>query len=364
MKALLLIISMSLLPVFISAQTMLSDKTAYYPRLIRLQHSEDIKGRLIVSFDNGNKGTFYESKDSGATWSFISSITESTPPRNCCSELYEVPINQKNVKSGNLFWATSVGTDRTQRTNCSIRIYKSTDHGRSWNFFSTAVTGKTGLWEPSFSIDDKGRLLMFFSSEEYKSEGYNQVIAHRVSTDGGLNWSKDVMDVGMNDSRLRPGMPTVVKLQNNTYIMCYEVCGMNCDTYIRFSKNGYDWGNPSDLGTRVESNEGNHFSHAPTISRSEDGRLLVIGQVLNKNSDNTIAENNGKVFMVNENNGRGLWTEMFAPVVSQSDGTNPCQNYSSQLMPYADGKKVLEFALKRINGSCRLFYNSSELISK
>jgi hypothetical protein len=90
----------------------------------------------------------------------------------------------------------------------------------------------------------------------------------------------------------------------------------------------------------------------------------VIGQVLNKNSDNMIAENNGKVFMVNENNGRGLWTEMFAPVVSQSDGTNPCQNYSSQLMPYADGKKVLEFALKRINGSCRLFYNSSELISK
>jgi hypothetical protein len=355
---------MSLLCVFISAQTMLSDKTAYYPRLINLEHSEDNNGRLIVSFDNGNKGAFYESKDSGATWSFISSVTDSTPPRNCCSGLYEVPIQERYVKAGNLFWATSVGTDNVQRTGCSIRIYKSTDHARSWNFFSTAVTGKTGLWEPSFSIDGKGRLIMFFSSEEYKSEGYNQVIAHRVSTDGGLTWSKDVIDVGVNDNQLRPGMPTIVKLQDSTYIMCYEVCGMNCDTYIRFSKNGFDWGNAADLGTRVESREGNHFSHAPTISRSDDGRLLIIGQVLNKNSDNMIAENNGKVFMINANNGRGLWTEMFAPVASQSNGTNPCENYSSQLLPSADGKKVLEFSLKRINGSCRLFYNSSEFISK
>ncbi len=348
---------------FISAQTMLSEKTAYYPRVIRLQHSRDFNGRLIASFDNGNKGTFYESKDSGATWNYISSISENTPPRNCCSDIYEVPQQQNNISEGDLFWATSVGTDHKQRSNCSIRIYKSTDHARTWNFFSIAVTGSIGLWEPSFFMDNKNELVMFFSSEEYKSAGYNQIIAHKVSTDGGSTWSDDVYDVAINDNQMRPGMPTVVRLQDGTYIMCYEVCGRNCDTYIRTSSDGNNWGNPADLGTRVESTEGNHFSHAPTISLSEDGKLFIVGQVLNKNSDNAIAENNGKIFMMNSNNGKGLWTEMHVPVASPSDGSNPCENYSSQLLPSTDGKKVLELALKRTNDGCRLFYNSGDLNS-
>lgn len=345
---------------------MLADKVAYYPRLIRLQHSgTPYNGHLITSFDNGNKGTFYESTDNGATWRFLSTITENTAPRNCCSDLYEVPKQVGKMAAGTLFWATSVGTDRTPRTNCSIRIYKSTDHARSWDLHSVAVSGHTGLWEPSFTIDIKGRLIMFFSSEEYKSAGYNQIIAHRISTDGGRTWSEDVKDVAVNDNNKRPGMPTVVKLLNGNYIKCYEVCGLNCDTYIRTSHDGYNWGNATDLGTRVESMDGNHFSHAPTIAwaknKTSKGLLLVIGQVLNKNSDNSIAVNNGNVFMTNDNNGIGLWKELPAPVASFSDGKNPCENYSSQLLPSADGKKVLELALKKINGECRVFYNTGSL---
>lgn len=351
-----------LLPCLIAAQKMLADKVAYYPRVIRLQNSGAHNGSLIASFDNGNTGVFYESKDDGLTWHYVSGLTENTPPRNCCSELYEVPKQLPNVAAGTLFWATSVGTDRTPRTNCSIRIYKSTDHARSWSFYSTAVSGTSGLWEAEFAVDNKDRLLMFFSSEEYKSAGYNQVIAHRISKDGGLTWGNDVKDVAVNDNNKRPGMPTVVKLPNGSYIMCYEVCGLNCDTYIRTSPDGCNWGDAANIGTRVESKAGNHFSHAPTIAWANDGtpngKLLVIGQVLNKNSDNSVAANNGKVFMINSNNGAGLWTEIAAPVASASDGSNPCENYSSQLLPSADGKKVLELALKKINGNCRLFYNS------
>jgi len=340
---------------------MLADKGAYYPRIIQLQNSgTGYNGVLIASFDNRNTGVFYESKDSGKTWTFISNVTENTPPRNCCSELYEVPQQLKNLAAGSLFWATSAGTDQTPRTNCSIRIYKSADHGRSWQFYSTAVEGKIGLWEAEFIVDDKKRLLMFFSSEEYKAEGYNQIIAHRVSTDGGLTWSEDIKDIAVNDNIKRPGMPTVARLSNGTYIMCYEVCGNNCDTYIRFSKDGNNWGDTKDLGTKVESTNGNHFSHAPTITWVDDGTkngvLLLIGQVLNKNSDNTIAEDNGKVFMINRNKGKGLWTEVKAPVASPSDGKNPCENYSSQLLPLKDGK-VLQLALKKVNGACRLFYD-------
>lgn len=342
------------------AQTMMADKVAYYPRVVRLQN-----GSLIASFDNHNNGVFYESKDNGKTWDSVSSIKESTPPRNCCSELYEVPKQLNKLEAGTLFWATSVGTDRTPRTDCSIRIYKSEDRARTWQFYSTAVEGKIGLWEAEFIVDDKKRLLIFFSSEEYKAEGYNQIIAHRVSTDGGLTWSEDVKDVAMNDGIKRPGMPTISKLKNGMYIMCYEVCGNNCDTYIRFSKDGNNWGDATDMGTRVESTAGNHFSHAPTITWLDDGTkngvLLLIGQVLNKNSDNTIADENGNVFMINRDNGKSLWTEVKAPVASPADGKNPCENYSSQLLPLNNGKQVLQLALKKVNGACRLFYETENM---
>ena len=344
---------------------MLANKVAYYPRIIRLQNSgKEYNGILIASFDNGNAGAFYESKDNGKTWDSVSRKTENTPPRNCCSELYEVPKKLNKLAAGTLFWATSVGTDQTPRTDCSIRIYKSTDHAQTWQFYSTAVAGKIGLWEPEFAIDKKQRLVMYFSSEEYKAEGYNQIIAHRISTDGGLTWSEDVKDIAVNDNIKRPGMPTVARLPNGMYIMCYEVCGNNCDTYIRFSKDGDDWGDTRDLGIRVESTAGNHFSHAPTITWFDDGTkngvLLLIGQVLNKNSDNTIADTNGNVFMINRNNGKGLWTEIKAPVASPSDGKNPCENYSSQLL-LLNNQQVLGFALKKVNGACRLFYNTGNM---
>ena len=205
---------------------------------------------------------------------------------------------------------------------------------------------------------------MYFSSEEYKWQGYNQIIAHRISTDGGKTWNDDVIDIAVNDSIKRPGMPTVAKLPNGTYVMCYEVCGSNCDTYIRFSRDGVDWGDAEDLGTRIESTADNHFSHAPTIKWFNDGTkngvLLLIGQVLNKNSDNTIADLNGNVFMINRNNGKGLWTEIKTPVASPSDGKNPCENYGSQLLLLKD-KRVLELALKKENGACRLFYSTGNI---
>ena len=340
-------------------QTMLANRVAYYPRLVKLQN-----GYLIASFDNGNTGAFYESRDNGKTWDSVSSLKETTPPGNCCSELYTVTHTIKNLKAGTLLWATSVGTDRTPRTDCSIRIYKSDDTARTWNFYSTGVTGKIGLWEAEFAIDKKQRLQMYFSSEEYKVQGFNQIIAHRSSTDGGKTWSDDVKDVAVNDNIKRPGMPTVAKLSNGTYIMCYEVCGNNCDTYIRYSKDGDDWGDSRDSGTRVESTNGNHFSHAPTITWFNDGTkngvLLLIGQVLNKNNDNIIADNNGNVYMINRNNGKSLWTEVEAPVASVSDGKNPCENYSSQLL-LLNNHHVLGLALKKVNGACRLFYNTGNV---
>jgi putative hemolysin len=353
--------------VSIQAQTLLSDRTAYYPRVIQLQNDNLTPKRLLASFDNGNTGVFYESLDNGLTWSNnpVGSVTENTLPRNCCSGFYEVPQNLGSTTAGTLFWATSVGTDQSPRTACSIRIYKSIDKGRNWVYFSTAVSGTTGLWEPEFSVDNQGRLVMYFSSEEYKSSGYNQLLAHRISTDGGATWSADVIDVGVNDGGKRPGMAIVRKLPNNSYVMIYEVCGFgNCDVFIRTSTNGYDWGTASNLGVRVESSNNNHFAHAPNLAWANDGtangKLVVVGQTLYDVNGN-FSGNNGKVLMTNSNNGVGTWTEIAAPVESPNNGSTPCPNYSSALLPSVNGQNVLELALKDTPNGCRLYYGTGSL---
>jgi Neuraminidase (sialidase) len=148
-------------------------------------------------------------------------------------------------------WTTST----TNSSAHTIKIYRSLDKGHTWSLLSTPVTGSTGVWEAEFAIDSSGRLVMYYSSEEYKGSGYNQLIAHRISTDGGVTWSGDTIDVGVSDGNVqRPGMPLVVRLPNGSYVMTYEVCGAsNCEAFIRTSANGVSWGKASNMGTRIES---------------------------------------------------------------------------------------------------------------
>jgi hypothetical protein len=337
----------------------------YYPRVIRLSQGSNA-GRLLASFDAGKAGAIYESPDNGKSWQHLADVAEPTPPGMCCSGLYEVPKTLGATTAGTLIWATSVGTDRGGRGPCSIRAYRSQDGGRTWAYFSTPVSGFIGLWEPEFGLDAQGRLVVYYSSEERKASGYNQMLAHKVSTDGGLTWDQEVIDVGKNDGHLRPGMAIVRRLPNGSYAMSYEICGQGCDVYIRTSPDGVNWGDPANPGTRVESTAGHHFAHAPTVAwaplkGNPNGQLLVIGQMLLDNTDNKVAADNGKVYMVNTQNAVGPWTEVPAPVPVPEAKDNPCPNYSSQLLPAADGMTVLEVALNFVGDKCQAFYHTAPL---
>ena len=366
----LLLLLLLLCPGLLRAQaprTILApERVFYYPRVVRLAASGAANGRLIASFDNGNTGAIYESTDEGKTWASVGNITETTSGFNCCSGLYEVPRQLGSTPAGTLFWATSVGIDRARGIPSSLRLYRSPDQGRTWSFFSTAATGNDGLWEPEFGLDSQGRLVVYYSSEDHKAQGYNQLLAHKVSMDGGRTWGAETIDVGLADNVARPGMAIVRRLPNGSYVMSYEVCGaQNCDAYLRTSPDGVSWGDPTNFGTRIESAAGHHFTHAPTIALLDDGtptgQLLAVGQELRNNAGNGVADLNGKVVMVNKNNGQGIWTEIAAPVEVPAARNDPCPNYTSQLLPSPDGTQLLEIALDFSNGACHAYYGTGSL---
>jgi hypothetical protein len=340
---------------------------AYYPRVIRLAHNGSANGRLVATFDsraaNAPATPVFESTDDGNSWREIARFSDTSAPRICCSGLYELPQAFGNNPAGTLFWATSVGIENP-RGPTAIRIWRSTNQGYTWSFYTTAATGNTGLWEPEFAVSSGGQLVMYFSSEEYKGSGYNQVLAQRTSSDG-LNWGSESIIVGVNDGNKRPGMPVVRKLPNGSYFMTYEVCGLDCDVYSRTSSDGVNWGTASNLGTRIESSAGNHFSHAPTVAWANDasanGKLVVVGQLLQNNGSNANAGGSGKTLMVNSSNGAGTWTEIPAPVEVPSAYDNPCPNYASPLLPSTDGTRVLELALDYDAGICRAYYATGSL---
>ncbi|MEH0156390.1 RICIN domain-containing protein [Limibacter armeniacum] len=359
-RNLLLVFCLTILSMgFATAQEiLLEDVTSFYPRMIRLAASGNANGRLIASFDVIGAGHIYQSTDDGNSWSQIAVIPETQYQNTCCSELYEVPQQLGNTAAGTLFWTVSAHNGAAPAAR-ALKIYKSTDHGYTWSLFSTPVTGNTGLWEAEFAIDDNGNLVMYYASEEHKSSGYNQLIAHKVSTDGGQTWGGEVIDIGMPDNIQRPGMPTVSKLPNGDYVMAYEICGStyNCDAFVRTSSDGLNWGTVTSTGTRVESVSGNHFSHAPTITwidnGTANGELLMAAQVL-RDGNNVNASRNGQVYFVNSTNASGLWAERAAPIFSPSDGTNPCGSYSTQFVSKANGAEIIQMA----NKECRMYVAS------
>ena len=349
-------------PVLPATQTsqlrLLANQQAFYPRTIQLQHQPagTAAGRLLTSFDtNDTQAALFTSDDNGQSWQSLATVQGESNAWHCCSGLWEFPQPLGQFPAGTLFWSPSMGCGRDPRCDASITIRRSTDGGRSWQAHATLVTGNVGLWESEFMVDARGQLVAYYSTEQYRADGFNQLLAHKVSTDGGLTWGPEVRDVALPDTpnqKMRPGMAIVRQMLDKTYAMVYEICGMGCDVYIRFSKDGLDWGTPTDPGTRIESDKGQHFAHAPSFTVALDGSLIAVGQMV-MNAAGTVTADNGLIVMVNRTGGRGLWTQLAAPVPVPEAKNNPCPNYSSQLLLLPATSSLLEVALKPDGGTCK-----------
>ncbi|MET9253968.1 RICIN domain-containing protein [Streptomyces sp. NPDC003717] len=349
--------------------TPLRDGTALYPRAVRLAYSGAANGRVlasVVTFEgDSGVGAVHESTDGGAHFREVGRIgdPESAGGRGlCCATLFELPRQIGALPAGTLLWAASAGQDVPDR-RMALRVWRSNDVGRTWSYLSSCATapGTGGLWEPEFSVAADGALVCHYADETDPAHSQKLVAARSYD---GVHWQDRHDTVASASAPDRPGMPVVRRLPNGSYAMAYEICNpggqYQCAVYVRTSADGWNWGDPTQLGRRPETPDGKYLRAAPTLAWAPSpgggaaGRLLLIGQRL-LNRDGTVAADSGRTVLANTENGGGPWYEIEAPVRVADPGVNYCQNYSSPLLPSADGRQVLEIATDFDGSVCRAY---------
>jgi len=219
-----------------------------------------------------------------------------------------------------------------------------------------------GFWEPQFTVANDGALVMFWSDET--DSCCSQKIS-QIRTYNGTTWQDRGNAVASNTQADRPGMAVVSKLGSGTFFMSYEICGPgNCNVYSRTSKDGWNFGTPSNLGTLVQTTSGQYFKHSPTNAwspsvLSSNGAILLVGQQL-FDSTGAVDPNGGSVLFANQSSdGSGQWYTIAAPVAVSNPTNNYCPNYSTALLPAADGSSIMELASSpNGSGQCVSYYAS------
>src|SRR6185312_11272243 len=331
-----------------------------YPRVVRLEHGDQKSNGWIIA-STVNK--LFVSKDDGKTFEPLGDAPSGDGVRlRCCETIFELPEALGDLKAGTLLYAATY-TRNTSPPRSSyptpsipgefaIEVFASVDQGEHWTYLSTPVTGTGekgvgGLREPEFLIADNGSLVMFWSDETYKCCSQKLL---KIRSTNGRDWTDSSDVVATQDYADRPGMIVVRKLPTGRYFMIYEMCGTHhCEVFSRMSKDGWNYGPPSNPGVRLENEAGQYFRHAPAViwspsPLSPNGMLIAVGQVL-YNPNGTVAKQNGQVLFANVRlDGSGPWFSMQAPVEVPFAFDNPCPNYSSALLPVEDGNTLLEIA--------------------
>jgi hypothetical protein len=157
---------------------------------------------------------------------------------------------------------------------------------------------------------------MFYSDEMHKAQGYNQLLGHKVSKDGGKTWGPLVFDVAIPGGVERPGMVIIDRLPDGRYVYNHEdVEGpVHMQVYLKFSKDGLDWGDPQDRGTPVETLSGRYPVSTPNVFWFPVGGPKGIIAVTSRSLDGPGRDDNGNTIFWNNNLGVGPWWEAPTPV--------------------------------------------------
>ena len=314
-----------------------------YASAVKLAHQPAAgdNGRLLLVYEPSDPGNvpLFESRDDGDSFTRIGTVDESAHRGDTSwalrwqPHLSELPRSSGDLPAGTLMLAANaIRRDGSGRiTDQDLQLYASRDGGRTWTYRSSIVRGggqpsdrlNKGVWEPYIVVLDDGRMVVFYSTEQHKAQGFNQLLAHRVSSDGGRTWGKEVFDVALPGGVERPGMAIVERIPGRGYAMVYEnidntavqspAGARNGQVHIKFSRDGLDWGAPDDRGTPIQTASGAWPAACPTIrwlpGETPDGVIVVAAQRAGGGGDS-----GGRTFYWNADGGRGPWWEAGAPV--------------------------------------------------
>ncbi len=305
-----------------------------YPRGFEVRHNARLKGQLVLATLAG----IVASRDEGRNWTSVGAIP--APPgttERCCGVLYELPQRVGDLAAGSFLYAATYHLG--PRT--TIRVYRSED-GAHWRPHSEVAAGGpigTGVWEPQFDVARDGALVVFWSDE---TDPCCSQRLRRARSYDGLVW-RDVGDLVRGRRQAdRPGMATTARMADGRIAMTYEICGPErCAVHIRYSRDGWDYGDSDDPGSRIQTATGEYLAHAPTVTVSGD-RLLVVGQMVYQ-ADGAVSPLNGRVVLERRGAG-GAWQPIAAPVPVPDAYDNYCPNYASMLIPRNHGRALMMIA--------------------
>ncbi|MEO6079350.1 MAG: sialidase family protein [Steroidobacteraceae bacterium] len=328
---------------------------ASYPRVIQIKHYAPLKGQLMATFDQGGRFPIYLSKDNGDSWEFLTSLAELRQQ----PALFELPRRMGDLPAGTILAAGMATTNDAGKS--AVSAYYSTDGAKTWQFLSKIIEGtpsgydpgqrsfvtkNTPVWEPYLYTDSRGRLVAYYSDERYKKDGYNQLLAHRVSNDGGRTWGREVFDVAIADGLVRAGMSVVTQNTNTgKYFMTYELVGLpgypieprSNPVHFRTSNDGNNFGDPKDRGVLIQDRWRQFLWATPYIVWSPwpapNGTLIATARASMRFLDGQV----GNGMMINRNNGEGLWTLIETPI-----RYTPPDGYSQTMIPLGDGREILQ----------------------
>lgn len=352
------------------AATLLSPRPAFNSRVVRLDHapSPEARAHLVAAVQtpsNGRHIEIYAADRDHAPFKPIGQIVDPAFTSGmCCGALYELPRPVGPLPEGTLLWAASIGSN-TAGKHMTIRIYRSGDEGQSWSFLSSVQSPKPGpLWEPEFTVGKDGALILFYS-DETESKQHSQLI-RKVRSYDGTHWQNPAYVVASKIQSDRPGMPVTRRLANGRWMMTYELCGpARCSAHYRLSEDGWNWGDPANVGTPIRLPNGAFPAHAPRFTVAEDGTILLVGQLI-ETPALKLGARNGRVLLVNDaGDPAAPWRTVPAPVPVPDACSESCQahewcpNYSSSLLTAKSGAQVLEFASDWKDNGCFSSYGWS-----
>ncbi len=263
-----------------------SKEQCTYPKIIRLEHSGENNGTLIVTRETvwapDSRYPVYRSTDDGETWSKISLVGDDYNERSIPGYqpyLYEIPADMGEFKKGTLLMAACTRIPETGGQKTIMTLFYSTDIGENWKAFCNVDVGgkynsnlheSEGLWEPLLIYEEEtGRMYCFYSDE--LDPMHSQRLVYKYSTDL-VNWSEKYECVACEDRYLRPGMIAITKMGNGKYALVFEMYGLDaCPVYIKFADKLDDWGDISDYGRFIANSEGKGMGSAPAAAWTPDG---------------------------------------------------------------------------------------------